>query len=44
MVRSTTGKAGGFVKFAHTAVWPGNVATPSQLHDLVSLDLAGKRI
>ncbi len=28
MVRSTTGKAGGYVKFPRTAVWPGNIATP----------------
>ena len=28
MVRSTTGKAGGYVKFPRTAVLPGNIATP----------------
>ena len=28
MVRSTAGKAGGFVKFPRMAVWSGNIATP----------------
>ena len=31
MVCSTAGKAGGYVKFSRTAVWPGNIATPFKL-------------
>ncbi len=37
MLRSTTGRAGGYVKFPCTAVWPGNIATPNPTDPLLWL-------
>ena len=44
MVRSTTGKAGGYVKFPRTAVWPGNIATPLSLKFCCNVCFSAPRI